>query len=215
MPISRKWGIAVAFCAVAALASAASWREMLARPARDTAAAPRADGVAVPQQRAFTMVPTTRYPVIEQFNAGSGDIRTPAHAAKASQGNDRGTYLVLFNEAPLASYKGEVAGIPMSQAKIGQFGRPRLDVKSHVAREYVGYLQRKQQQMERQMSGLIRRPLQVRRRMQHAVNGIIADMTTAEAARIGAMNGVRLVEAYREYRMDTDVGPTLIGAPTV
>ena len=214
MPISRKWGIAIALCAVAALASAASWREMLARPGRAAPVAPRADAAAVPQ-RAFTMVPTSRYPVIEQFNAGSGDIRTPAHAAKAALRNDRGTYLVLFADAPLAAYKGEVAGIPIAQTKVGVLGRPRLDVKSQAAQEYVGYLQRKQQQMERRMSGLIQRPLQVRRRMQHAVNGIVADMTSAEAARVGAMSGVRLVEAYREYRMDTDVGPTLIGAPTV
>ena len=32
------------------------------------------------------------------------------------------------------------------------------------------------------MSGMVRRSLQVRRRMQHAVNGIVTDLTVDEAA---------------------------------
>jgi len=210
MPSSRKWGIAVALCAAAMLASAASWRQALLEPKGAAPAATRAAAVAAAPQRTFSMVQTARYPVLSRFNAGTGDIRTPAHAAKDTQ---RGTYLVLFSDAPLGAYHGEVAGLAAPQAKIGVLGRQRIDVKSQASLEYVGYLQRKQQQMERQMSGMIKRSLQVRRRMQHAVNGIVTDLTATEAARIGKMGGVKLVEPYREYRMDTDVGPTLIGAP--
>ena len=136
-------------------------------------------------QRTFSMVQTNRYPVMDRFNAGTGDLRTPARAAKASQRNARGTYLVLFSDAPLASYRGGIAGLTAPQSKVGTLGRPRIDVKSQASLEYVGYLQRKQQQMERQMSGMVRRSLQVRRRMQHAVTGIVTDLTVDEAARVG------------------------------
>lgn len=212
MPKSRKWGVAVALCAAAMLASAASWRQALLEPKRGKPEVARVAAVQAPQ-RTFSMVQTNRYPVMDRFNAGTGDLQTPARAAKASQRNARGTYLVLFSDAPLASYRGGIAGLTAPQSKVGTLGRPRIDVKSQASLEYVGYLQRKQQQMERQMSGMVRRSLQVRRRMQHAVNGIVTDLTVDEAARVGKIAGVRLVEPYREYAMDTDVGPTLIGAP--
>jgi len=212
MPKSRKWGIAVALCAVAMLASAASWRQALLESKRVKSEVVHVSAVQA-SPRTFSMVQTSRYPVMERFNAGTGDIRTAARAPVASQRNARGTYLVLFSDAPLASYRGGIAGLTAPQSKVGMAGRPRIDVKSQASLEYVGYLQRKQQQMERQISGMVRRSLDVRRRMQHAVNGIVTDLTPDEAARVGKIAGVRLVEPYREYAMDTDVGPTLIGAP--
>lgn len=217
MPKSRKWGIAVALCAVAMLASAASWRQALLEPKRGKPQVAR-EMVRVSavqaSQRTFSMVQTNRYPVMDRFNAGTGDIRTAARAPVASRRNARGTYLVLFSDAPLASYRGGIAGLTAPQSKVGMAGRPRIDVKSQASLQYVGYLQRRQQQMERQMSGMVRRSLDVRSRMQHAVNGIVTDLTPDEAARVGKIAGVRLVEPYREYAMNTDVGPTLIGAPT-
>src|SRR5690606_13365731 len=52
-------------------------------------------------------------------------------------------------------------------------------------------------------------------RMQHAVNGIIAALTVAEADRVRALPEVLFVEEYREYELDTDTGPAVIGAPAV
>ena len=97
-------------------------------------AATRAAAVAAAPQRTFSMVQTARYPVLSRFNAGTGDIRTPAHAAKDTQ---RGTYLVLFSDAPLGAYHGEVAGLAAPQAKIGVLGRQRIDVKSQASLEFV------------------------------------------------------------------------------
>jgi len=204
----KKWGGVFALCAIAVAASAASYQYLSARFEREHRVAQQTKAM----QAAPLVSRAQRNQTMETFNAGNG-VRTPAISAKAAGRNGRGTYIVLFSEDSLATYKGGTAGISAPQRKSGAFGAPRLDSRSPEALNYVSYLQGKQRQMERQMSGMIQRPLQVRRRMQHAVNGIVTDMSVAEAARVSRMGGVRLVEEYREYVLDTDVGPTLIGAP--
>ncbi|MBX9402504.1 S8 family serine peptidase [Lysobacter sp. BMK333-48F3] len=131
-------------------------------------------------------------------------------------------YIVLYKEAPLATYAGEIASLPAPQRMAGaqnansaaDGGAPgRLDVRSAQARGYVRHLDRVQHDHERGINALIGRPLAIERRMQHAVNGVITRMTQNEAARIAKLPGVELVEEYREYEQATDVGPALIGAP--
>ncbi len=208
----KKWGVAFAALAIASAASAASYRYFSLRFERQPAVAMQpvsAQAVRTAGPRVAPVSGAQLFTNMETFNQGNGGVNTPA-AAKAGSKDSRGTYIVIFREDALASYKGGAA----SQYKLGAGGRQRIDVRSSESMKYVGYLQGKQLQMEQQMSGMIQRPLQVRRRMQHAVNGIVADLSAAEAARVSKMANVRLVEEYREYKQDTDVGPTLIGAPS-
>jgi subtilisin family serine protease len=207
----KKWGSVVALCAIAVAASAASYQYLSARFERDHRVAQQTSAVRE-TPRLSLVSRAERNQVMETFNAGTV-VRTPAVSSKAAGRTGRATYIVLFSEDSLATYKGGTAGISAPQRKSGAYGAMRLDSRSPEALNYVSYLQGKQRQMERQMSGMIQRPLQVRRRMQHAVNGIATDMSAAEAARVSRMGGVRLVEEYREYVLETDVGPTLIGAP--
>lgn len=146
------------------------------------------------------------------LNAGDGVTR-PAAAPSGSDRRSRGTFIVLFDEPSLAAYRGGVTGLAVAPRTAGKHGRLRIDVDSHEARDYLGYLQGRQLQMEASMGRVAGRTLEVRHRMQHATNGIVVDMTAQEAARVARLPGVRLVEAYREYPLQTDVGPTLIGAP--
>ncbi len=207
----KKWGGVVALCAIAVAASAASYQYLSARFEPGHRVAQETKAVrATPRLSLVSRAQSNQ--AMETFNAGNG-ARTPAASLKAVGRTGRATYIVLFSESSLATYKGGTAGISAPQRKSGAYGAARLDSRSPEALTYVSYLQGKQQQMERQMSGMIQRPLQVRRRMQHAVNGIVTDMSANEAARVSRMSGVRLVEEYREYILDTDVGPTLIGAP--
>ncbi|MEH6417799.1 S8 family serine peptidase [Pseudomonas sp. CGJS7] len=165
----------------------------------------------------------------------SGD--SPADAgtiggAPSPQRNDSGLetrssrYIVLYKEAPVSAYHGDIAGLPAPQrlqgaqnanaalAK-GAGGSSRVDVRSAQARGYVQYLDRAQRDHESGIRSLLGRPLQIERRMHHAVNGVVTQMTQNEAARVAKLPGVELVEEYREYALDTDVGPQLIGAPSL
>ncbi|HEY0661637.1 MAG TPA: S8 family serine peptidase [Lysobacter sp.] len=119
-------------------------------------------------------------------------------------------HLVIFREAPLATYRGGI-GIASPRAT----GNGRLNAKSKQARDYVKYLETRQRDHEQRLGRAIGRPLQVSSRMQHAVNGFVTVLSADEAAKLRLQSDVALVEAYREYELDTDVGPTLIGATAV
>lgn len=147
------------------------------------------------------------------INQGSGGT------ASASAGNVReenvGTYIVVFKEPALASYKGNLSGLPQPERYRDEQGTMRLDPEGRNSERYVDYLENRQAQMETRMSLLAGRPVQPRMTMQHAVNAVVVDLSDAEARALRLMSDVSMVEAYREYELDTDAGPTLIGAPAV
>ena len=141
--------------------------------------------------------------------AGGGKTDTALN-----QSDDRPrTYIVVFKDAPLATYKGGVAGIA-KPARKGN-GRGRLDVASKEAKAYVKYLGDRQRGYEARMSSALGRSLKVSLRMQHALNGVVTVLSPLEAEAITRLPEVRMVEAYREYALDTDLGPALIGAHTI
>ncbi|HEX4853102.1 S8 family serine peptidase [Arenimonas sp.] len=250
----KKWGAGLAFVALVAAASPATYRFISGgQAAQDpsgrsadarTARAPgsaRADAVAaragesaaegssyrtalrgqsassgkaVPR---FAVMPRNRLPgggfhYDELLNAGD-NVDRPAGPVTNSDTLAPGTYIVLFDEPSLAAYRGELVELMMPSRQVGKGGKRRIDLQSREAQDYLGYLQGRQLEMEARMDALAGRALEVRHRMQHAVNGIVVDMTAAESALVAKLPGVRLVEGYREYEHNTDVGPTLIGAP--
>jgi subtilisin family serine protease len=245
----KKWGAALAFVALIAAASPASYKFLSGgKPAQDrssgqadarggratvaggSAAQALREGKASASatgrgqsrggksgQAGLAVMPRNRLPgggfhFDESLNTGVA-IERPAGPIQSSDSNAPGTFIVLFEEPALAMYRGGVSSLMAPPRTTGKTGKSRIDMQSLEAQNYLGYLQGRQLQMEEQMAGAAGRALEVRHRMQHAVNGIVVDMTAEESRRVAALPGVRLVEAYREYVADTDVGPTLIGAP--
>lgn len=153
-------------------------------------------------------------------NASPGEVREQLTKPRmggtksADALGSQDVYIVVFTEAPLASYRGDKAGFPAPPRGAGRSGS-RLNVTSTEARSYVSYLQGVQRDREQQMAAALGRAPQVHLRMQHALNAVIVEMTEAEASRVAAMSGVRMIERYREYALDTDLGMPIIGAPPV
>lgn len=135
----------------------------------------------------------------------------PAAAAAGGEG----TWIVVFREPALGAYRGGIANLPEPRRTVGARGKARLDVSSAQSRNYVSYLRGRQSKLQGDIERRIGRPLAVRLGMQHAVNGIVVDMAAAEADRVRDLPEVLLVEEYREYLLDTDVGPALVGAEPV
>ncbi|HQZ46808.1 MAG TPA: hypothetical protein PK042_11880, partial [Usitatibacteraceae bacterium] len=121
-------------------------------------------------------------------------------------------YIVVFREAPLAQYRGGVAGIPVPQSLQG---KNRLDVKSAGARAYVDYLRGRQQENEAKIGQALGRTLSVQMRTQHALNSIVTTLSPAEAMAVRRMPEVLLLDPVRDVPVDTDVGPAHIGAPAI
>lgn len=124
-------------------------------------------------------------------------------------------YIVMLDEEPLATYRGGVQGIDAPDRKTTAQGESRIDVRSDDAKRYVAYLQDVQQDRIADLGRAVGRPLQVQKHMQHAVNAVVTRLTADEAKTLAAQPGVALVEAYREYALEGDLGAALIGAGPV
>lgn len=118
-------------------------------------------------------------------------------------------YIIVFREDALAGYDGKVPDYPKPR-KLQR--KNRLDVKDQNARRYVSYLERRQVEHEAKISQLLGRPIEVSKRMQHALNAIVAKMSATEAAAVAELPDVYVVDPVRDVPMDTDTGPLLIGS---
>ena len=201
----KKWGVAAGVSVLIAAAAAAAYQYTTNGSATpvltDDADASASSAAAIPAG-----------PAADSGSAGGANAAAGA-ASDARQG--RGTYIVVFKEAALASYKGTLPGIGAPERRRDKQGILRLDAQGDNSQEYVDYLETRQQQMEARMSTMTGRDVTPRLTMQHALNGMIVDLTESEAGNIGRMPDVRLIEAYREVPMDTDLGPQLIGTGPV
>ncbi len=149
----------------------------------------------------------------ELYASAAGNAAGSSDAALTAADDRPRTHIVVFRDAPLATYQGGVAGIA-KPARKGN-GRGRIDVANPQARAYVKHLEEKQRGYEARIDRALGRQLKVTQRMQHALNAIVTTMSPLEAEAISRLPEVQLVEAYREYSLDTNVSPALIGATTV
>ncbi len=133
-------------------------------------------------------------------------------AADTVQDQVSDRYIVVFREDALAGYDGKVPGYP-KPARLQR--KSRIDVKSQSARRYVAYLERRQADHEGRIAQRLGRPIEVTKRMQHALNAIVMRMSASEAALVSELPDVYVVDPVRDIPMDTDVGPLLIGAETL
>lgn len=148
-----------------------------------------------------------RFSAVPQPVSDDGRDVPVGEAASVETVADR--YIVVFREAPLARYEGNVPGLAKPQRLPG---KSRLDVKGERAQAYVGWLKGRQAEHEGSIGRTLGRSVDVTLRMQHAVNAIAVAMSPAEAAEVAALPEVLFVEQVRDVPLDTDVGPALIGA---
>jgi hypothetical protein len=212
----KKWGGMLGLFALVAVAGTASYRFLNSgtQHLSDVREARELNSNAGQENKIASLGFNKTYSYSEDFNKGNG-VRTPGISSKIGYLDDYSTFIVLYKEAPLASYKGTNTQFAAPSKRMGFNGKQRLDVKSYESKNYLGYLQSQQRRMETKMSSLVGHEFAVTKRMQHAVNGVIVGISREEAQLIRKMSDVLLVEEYREVPMDTDTGPALIGAPAV
>jgi hypothetical protein len=148
---------------------------------------------------------------LEKASQMDKDAGSDAEVRASSSALD--TYIVVLNDAPLASYKGGIEGLaPTNPAAQG---RQKLDPRSPESRAYLGYLEQQQADFIARASRTLGRPLDVLYTYKATVNGFAAKMTAAEAQRLAKLPEVRRVEKERIYELHTDAGPAWLGAPEI
>lgn len=114
-------------------------------------------------------------------------------------------YLVQFDQPPVVS----APNIPR-QAESG-----RVDVRSAQARAYAAELSSAQDRFLADASQALGRSVKVvapEFKFQHALNGMAIRLNAKEAGKLAAMSGVASVTPMQMQSINTDRGPTFIGA---
>ncbi len=136
-------------------------------------------------------------------------LAVPAQAEDATSG----LYIILFAEAPLARYSGEIVGLPATNPRT--LGTSKLDARSAESRAYLAYLDQVQREHLDEIETVLARQVEVTFSYRAAGNGVAVAMSADEAALVANLRGVITVRPDRDYPVDTDRGPTWIGAPAI
>ncbi|MFK7886461.1 MAG: S8 family serine peptidase, partial [Gammaproteobacteria bacterium] len=128
-------------------------------------------------------------------------------------------YIVQLADAPLATYRGGVAGlratsIDASLNERGQRDR-KLNTKSAAARAYVSHLDRQQASFMQAARTATGRELKTEHTYTRSFNGVSVPMTQQDAMEVAKLPGVVRVTRDTEHALDTDRGPEFIGATTI
>jgi subtilisin family serine protease len=123
---------------------------------------------------------------------------------------DPAVYLIQLQAPALAGYRGEVPGLAATNP--GAKGQVKLDANSAPSAAYRQHLALLQGQFTAAMEKAIGHPAQVLFRYDAALNGLAVQLTPQEAEMISALPGVLRVQRDFERFLQTDNGPSWIGA---
>jgi len=161
----------------------------------------------------FSSRPATWLAAAVLYLAAMPCLATPPSEVAPVASSATGLYLVFFEEAPLATYRGGVAGLEATHA--ASRGAHKLDAKSAASRAYLDFLERRQNAHLGAIEREIKRALEVTFRYRAGGNGVAVAMSAAEAVTTARVPGVVAVVADRLEPLATDAGPIWIGAGTI
>ncbi|WP_274707206.1 S8 family serine peptidase [Aliidiomarina quisquiliarum] len=123
-------------------------------------------------------------------------------------------YIVELHDAPVATYKGGVAGYAATHRSASDSAR--LDSKSNEAQSYASYLNERQTELFSALSQKYPQ-LQVERSLNVLMNGLIVSHPGEVdlKAELQATPGVKRVYEHEMFYAQTDTSLDLIGAPEV
>ncbi|HST29134.1 MAG TPA: S8 family serine peptidase [Rudaea sp.] len=126
---------------------------------------------------------------------------------------DVARYTVILKEEPVATYDGLTFGY----AKIPHVSSAnnRVNVKSPEAVAYANYLVGRQNQFLSSAGTQLKRSLDAILQFQHAVNGVVVELTPVEAAELAKRDDVLLVDAEKLQPLMTDRSTFFIGADKI
>ena len=127
--------------------------------------------------------------------------------------SETGMYIVRLQDASLAAYRGGVAGLRATSPEVT--GARQLDDSTADSQAYLNYLDARQGELLRNMQNAYGHPVEAVFEYQHVLNAVAVRISHAEALRAFNLPGVIAVYPDVIRHLDTDVGPTWIGAPSI
>jgi len=120
---------------------------------------------------------------------------------------------VQLTNPSVALYMGGIYGLDATSPQAT--GARRLDPKTPASQAYLSYLNSQQHKLVSDMQVAFGHPIDVQYYYQFTLNAVAVRISHEEALQAFSMPGVKTVYADKYEQMDTDMGPTLIGAPSI
>ena len=127
--------------------------------------------------------------------------------------SETGLYIIQLSDPAVARYTG---GIPDLEATSPEAtGARRLDTSTAQSQAYLNYLDAQQNKLLANMEAAIGHPIEVAFQFKNVLNGVAVRISREEAMQAANLAGVRNVYPDTLRSLDTDIGPTLIGAQSI
>ena len=143
-------------------------------------------------------------------NAGNSVSKPVNHTLEVSE---TGIYIVRLQDASLAAYQGGVAGLQATSPEAT--GARRLDTSTENSQAYLAYLSGKQSELLHNMASTFGHPVEAVYQYKNVLNAVAVQLEHAEALQAFNLPGVLTVYPDQIRQLETDIGPTLIGAPSI
>jgi subtilisin family serine protease len=134
-------------------------------------------------------------------------------SANSAPDEATGVYIVRLKDAPLASYRGGIAGLEATSPRVT--GARKLDVNSPASVAYLDYLAQKRTQLLAAMEDGFGHEVEILFQYDVAYNGMAVRLTSQEAFELAAFSGVADVQPEFVRYPTTEAGPAWIGAPGI
>ena len=135
--------------------------------------------------------------LVSGFGSAAAVAATPDVVSPLPPASPTGTYIVLLDGAPAATYDGGAAGLPPTAAEEGE----KLDTHAARVQKYAAFLE------ERQRAVAAAAGVEPLATYQIVLNGFSAQLTPDAAARVAAIDGVLAVYPDEVLRPDAAASP--------
>ena len=123
-------------------------------------------------------------------------------ATSVAADETRRSYIIQLADKPVATYTGEVAGLPATKPADGQ----RLNVDASDVQNYINYLDTKQASVMSTVAGA-----QITHEYKVVFNGFAAMLTDAEVRALKKNSAVASIAADSVHVLDTNYTPSFLG----
>ena len=137
-------------------------------------------------------------------------IQPVKHSLAESQ---TGIYIVRLQDASLAAYKGGITGLRPTSPEAT--GARKLDASSSASQAYLNYLDGKQGELLSSLENAFGHPVETVFQYKNVLNAVAVRLSHQEALKAFDLPGVLGVYPDLVRQLETDVGPILIGAPSI
>ncbi len=126
---------------------------------------------------------------------------------------DPALYIVRLHDPALASYFGGIPGLAATSPRAT--GASKMDPQAPASAAYLNYLEGQHSKALTAVETAVGHSVEVTFQYLAVLNGFAVTLTPAEAAKVAQLPEVMAVYRDVEREMDTDIGPTHIGAPEI